>query len=409
MKAMKSTHGLCLLAAGSALLAAQAVSAAEVKISDSTSLTIGGYIKFDTLYSRFSDGEVAQGTGRDFYVPSSIPVSTGSGQAYQRLDAHAKETRLIVKTDTNLDGHKLGTHIEADFISGQIAQTISGSGNEGVTNAYNPSLRRAFITFDNWLFGQEWTNFINLTALPETLDFVAFPSDGTVFGRQPQVRYSSGGLSLALENGETTVQNLSGTTAGNTDDNVLPDLTLRYAVKLGPADINLAGVARQLKIDNPAVTTAPTAPLRNDTAFGGGASLSGKITFGPGDDLRFMLNGGKGIGRYLALGTVADAAMNDVSHDLKPVKVYNGYMAYRHVWAGTWRSTFTISGFKADNETALVGTGVTRKLYSASANLLYSPVKPLTLGLEYRHAKREVDSSAEGKLDRVQFSAKYLF
>lgn len=183
--------------------------AGEGKIGD-TKLTWGGYVKGDAMYSRFSEGEVAQSTGRDFYVPNSIPV--GGGDSREFFDAHAKETRLFLKTETALDGHKLGTHIEFDFIVNQ------GTGNELVTNAYNPGLRRAFITFDNWLIGQEWSTFQNLGALPETLDFVAFPSEGTVFERQPQVRYTLDAFQFALENPETSVlPGGGGAVAGNGD------------------------------------------------------------------------------------------------------------------------------------------------------------------------------------------------
>ncbi|MGH8444972.1 MAG: DcaP family trimeric outer membrane transporter, partial [Solimonas sp.] len=332
--------------------------------------------------------------------------SDGSGESHSTLDFQAKETRLFIRTDTMIDGHKLGTLVEFDFISGQINQTINGaatgSGNENVTNAYNPALRRAYITYDNWLLGQDWTTFQNLNAIPETLDFVAFPSDGTVFARQPQVRYSNGGFAIAVENPETTVSGV-----GSTDDNILPDLTARYGFKLGTAELMVAGLLRQLKIDNPAVVGPPAVPKRDDDAVGGGVSLSGKIPLGK-DDIRFMFTGGDGIGRYVALGTATDAVAD--GSELDTVSLFAGYIAYRHPWSTQLRSTLALSGISIDNDKALVNTATTTKsVYSAAVNLLYSPVKPLTLGVEYRHAKREVENGNDGALDRLQFSAKYLF
>ncbi|WP_028008180.1 DcaP family trimeric outer membrane transporter [Solimonas flava] len=396
---------LGIAAAAGVLFAAHAAQAAETKFGD-TNVTIGGYVKLDVLASRFSDGEVGQGTARDFYVPSAIPVSGGSGESHSTLDLHAKETRLFIKTDTPVEGHKLGTLIEFDFISGQISPTInnaaSGAGNENTTNAYNPALRRAYITFDNWLFGQDWTTFINLGAIPETLDFVAFPSEGTVFARQPQVRYTKGGFAIALENPQTTVAGV-----GATDDNIVPDVTARYGFKLGSAELNVAAVLRQLKIDNAAVAGPPAVPARDDTAFGGGVSVSGKIPLGK-DDIRFMLTGGDGIGRYVALGTATDAVLDGT--DLSTVPVYAGYIAYRHPWTSQLRSSLAISGLSVDNDENLVNTATTTKtVYSAAVNLLYSPVKTLTLGAEFRHAHREVENGDDGNLDRLQFSAKYMF
>ena len=116
-----------------AVLAVPAVQAGEARIGDTT-LTWGGYVKVDALASRFSEGEVPQSTSRDFYVPGTIPVSAGGGNAHTSMDLHAKETRLFVKAETPVEGHKLGGYIEFDFISGQINSTIngiaSGGGNE---------------------------------------------------------------------------------------------------------------------------------------------------------------------------------------------------------------------------------------------------------------------------------------
>lgn len=370
--------------------------AGEAKVGE-TKLTWGGYVKADAMFSRFSEGEVAQGSGRDFYLPNSIPVSTGGGQSRDFLDAHAKETRLFLKTETALDGHKLGTHVEFDFIVSQ------GAGTEVVTNAYNPGLRRAFVTYDQWLIGQEWSTFQNLGALPETLDFVAFPSEGTVFVRQPQVRYTLGQFQFSLENPETSVLPGGGGAVAGDGDSVLPDAIARYNFKLGETELALAGLLRRLHVENPA---AGAAAAVKDSRTGSGLSFSGRVPFGK-DDLKFMLSAGDGIGRYIALGTSADAVLS--GGRLDSVGILAGYLAYKHQWTPQWRSTFTASAFAADNDIALTGGAVTKNVQSLSGNLLYSPVAKLTFGVEYRHATREVESGADGALDRLQFSTKYSF
>jgi hypothetical protein len=122
-----------------------------------------------------------------------------------------------------------------------------------------------------------------------------------------------------------------------------------------------------------------------------------------------MVTGGEGIGRYLALGTATDAVIDAAGNGLETVGVYAGYIAYRHPWNSQLRSTATISYFSADNDVALSGGGVTKTVQSASINLLYSPVAKITFGAEYRHAQREVENGDDGALDRLQFSAKYVF
>ncbi|WP_240433475.1 DcaP family trimeric outer membrane transporter [Solimonas sp. K1W22B-7] len=361
--------------------------AGDVKLGDTT-LSWGGYIKVDALYSRYSDGKVAQGSARDFYVPGAIPVSAGSGDSTAYFDMHAKETRLFLKTATEVEGYKLGSYVEMDFI------VNPGAGNERVTNAYNIGLRRAYLTIDNWLIGQDWSTFQNLVALPETLDFVAFPTDGTPFVRQPLVRYTLGGFDVSLENPETTLTSAAGAQV-TTDENTAPDAALRYRFALGAGQFSLAGLARQLKQDGAG------------TDMGYGLSFAGKIPVGR-DDIRFTVSGGDGIGRYLAINTVNDAAVA-ADGDLEAFSAYAAYVAYRHVWSDRWRSTATVSMLRADHDVALTGDTVTKEVNSASINLLYSPVPKITLGAEYRHAEREVESGADGSLDRLQFAAKYAF
>ena len=376
------------------VLAVNPATAADVP---PTTVTWGGFVKLDVLFSQFSEGEVAQGTGRDFYVPSSIPVSAGTGDSYSVLDLHAKETRLFIKTETDFGETvgKIGTHVEFDFISGVV------SGSEAVTNAYNPALRRAFITYGNWLIGQDWTTFQNLGSIPDTLDFVAWPSEGTVFGRQPMLRYTSGNFAIALENRETTLLPNGGGAVTGTGDGILPDVTARLGFKTEGSDLAVTALVRQLTVDNAAAGV-------DDDQFGAGISFSGMVNFGK-DDIRFMITTGEGIGRYVALGTSADAVL-DANGDLEAIGVTAGFAAYRHVWSDLWRSTFTVSSFQADNDTALTGTAVTKSVQSFSANLLYSPTPKLTFGVELRHAEREVEAAnTDGSLDRLQFSTKYAY
>lgn len=367
---------------------ARSEAAARTSLGD-TKVSISGYVKLDTMMSRYSDGEVASGsTGRDFYVPGATPVSDGSGRSSQVYDMHAKQTRLILKTET--PGGAAGpvrSHIELDFQS-------PARGTERVTNNYDPGLRHAFLTYGNWLFGQTWTTFQDLGALPETVDFVG-AADGTVFARQPQIRYSTGNWQFAAENAQTAV---TSTAAAITDtgDNRLPDLVARYTWKGDFGHLSIAALARQLKTSDTVVS---------DTAEGFGVSLSGKFKVGSADDIRFMLTHGSGIGRYIALATAGDTAITNGELDL--IDVTAGYVSYRHPWSDRLRSTFQFSGLNIDNPAS--AGNATEKVYSGLANMLYSITPKLELGLEYLHAKRQVENGDDGTLDRLQFTAKHSF
>jgi hypothetical protein len=52
---------------------------------------------------------------------------------------------------------------------------------------------------------------------------------------------------------------------------------------------------------------------------------------------------------------------------------------------------------------------VTDKVDSLSLNLFYTPTPKLDLGAELRFATRELESGAEGDLDRLHLLARYSF
>jgi hypothetical protein len=68
-----------------------------------------------------------------------------------------------------------------------------------------------------------------------------------------------------------------------------------------------------------------------------------------------------------------------------------------------------VSGIRVDNDISLTGDQVNREAYSASVNLIYSPVPEVSFGLEYMSAWRKLESGASGRFDRLQFAGKYDF
>jgi hypothetical protein len=63
----------------------------------------------------------------------------------------------------------------------------------------------------------------------------------------------------------------------------------------------------------------------------------------------------------------------------------------RHIWSENWRSNVNFSGISVENDASLVGGKVNKVAWSISANLLYSPAKPLTFGIELMRGNRELE------------------
>ena len=103
-----------------------------------TRFSYSGFVKLDTMWSDYDDGEIPDGSiGRDFYLPSAIPVGGASESA--DFDSHIKQSRFIFGTDTDLaDGGSLSSRLEVDLYG-------SALGDERATNTYGVQVRHDFI------------------------------------------------------------------------------------------------------------------------------------------------------------------------------------------------------------------------------------------------------------------------
>ena len=357
--------------------------------------SFGGFVKLDAMLTDTNAGEIADGSaGRMFYLPGAIPVG-GVDEAHADIDTHAMFSRFWFASDGEVQGHKTRAYLEFDLFGGGM----SNLGNQASTNTHGVTLRQAYVTWDKWLAGQTWSNFQDVAALPDAVDFVG-PTEGTTFVRQDQVRYTSGPFSVALENPQTLVNGYRATTRTISDDGSLPDLTARWTTKGDWGHVSVAGIARQLRHDT-ATTSA------SDTGYG--VSVSGKYNLGKSDDVRYMLTAGRGIGRYVAFGLGADGVLDATGGELDGIGVLAGFVSWRHVFNPKLRGNLMFSRAQLDNDTDWTGFGVTESAQSVHANLIYSPFPKLDIGAELIWGNREVESGADGDLRRLHTTVKYSF
>nr|WP_298727110.1 DcaP family trimeric outer membrane transporter [uncultured Steroidobacter sp.] len=358
-----------------------------------TRFLYSGFVKLDASWSDYQDGEIADGSiGRDFYLPATIPVG-GAGEGVD-FDSHIKQSRFIFGTDTDLaGGGLLSSRLEVDLYGSSL-------GDERATNTYGVQVRHAYLQYGRWLAGQTWSNFMDATTLPETADFIG-PTDGTVFVRQPMLRYTLGNWSFSAENSETTITPFGGGARIASDDNSIPDFTAAYTWKLGNGVLRAAALVRQLKYE----TTGAGAV--NDSTQGAALSLAGRINFGR-HDLRFSITGGDGLGRYVGVNFANDAVLT-AEGELEAISGWAAFAAWRQVWNDRVRSTLMLSASDYDNDPRLTGGSANASSWSWAINTFYSPLAKLDLGVELRVAEREIESGASGSMRRVQAVARYSF
>ncbi len=359
-----------------------------------TKFTVGGFVRTDMLFTQADDGEIPDGApARDLYLPGQTPV--GGQNEGTDFDAHIKFSRLWFGIDNVSDGgDKVTARVEIDFFGNAV-------GNEASTNTYGATIRHAFVGWNQWLAGQTWSNFQDVASMPEAVDFIG-ATDGTVFVRQPQIRYTNGPWSFSAENPETTITPFGGGARISSDDNNMPDLTGRYTHKAAWGHLTGALMMRQLAYETVGANAL------DDSSYEFAASFSGRYNFNPNNDIRFAINAGSGIGRYIGLGVASDAVL-DGNGDIDGIDGVAGYVGFHHNFSPALRGNLYYAASSYDNDADLTGGGVNKDVSSISANLMYSPLPKLDLGAELRYAERELESGVDGSLTRLHLLARYSF
>ncbi|MGR9037857.1 MAG: DcaP family trimeric outer membrane transporter, partial [Gammaproteobacteria bacterium] len=333
---------------------------------------------------------------------SQSPVDDSS-KDHELTIFHAKESRIWFKSFTPTHWGDINTYLEIDFFG------------DDATYTYTPRLRHAFGTFGNFLGGQTWTTFLNVASLPESLDAIGV-SAGAVFNfRQPLIRWTQpftwNGTPLefqfALEAPRSRVwvpevfEGNGGPNFVSSDDGQFPDLVARLNFNPDWGSLSLAALGRKIRY------TQPDTEFQQ-TRWGGGVNLAGKINTVGLDNIRFMLHYGNGAGRYVTTSnTFGDAAL-DKDGNMDLIETYGGMLSYQRWWNRQWRSSLTY-GFSGSEQPDYVNAELTRQVQSLHANLIWSPVKEAMMGIEYIYATRELLDHRDGWLHRVQLSARYNF
>jgi hypothetical protein len=275
---------------------------------------------------------------------------------------------------------------------------VGGQGDERISNSWANRMRHAYVQWDyaenrSLLAGQTWSTFFNVATLPANLDFVG--PVGTIFNRQPMLRLTAGRWMLAAENPRTRLQN----EAQDEFSEGIPDLVVRYNGQAGDLAWSAAGIGRQLTYDN---------RVADDATYGYGLSLAGKWQMGA-DDLRFMVNYGNALGRYLGLNAFNDGYVNNEG-SIETFDQWGGFVAYRHSFDARWSGGVTLSVAEASNPNRADYAGADTMASSYQTghfNLIYSPTARFSIGGELIYGKKELENGNDGSMTRLLMSVKY--
>ena len=341
--------------------------------NEQVKVSVGGYAKVDV---RHVEGDIAY---QDYWI-GNFP----GGEAIETSHTgfNVGESRLNMAVSIG----EVSTFIEVDM--------YGGGGNEAVSNSTNLRLRHFFITYKNWSAGQNWSTFMPLHVIPESLDFGG-PHVGEVFARQVQVRYTSGNWQFAIESPETigdgdtdAPANAVGLTGVAADpDESTPDFVVRYNLDSQYGQYAFGSVIRL--VDQGGVEEVTAA-----------VNIAGKIPLFAKDDLRFQLTAGTP-GRYAAAGMTADVVEDPATQTLETESTLAYTVAYRHFWTETLRSTVFYGAAKTD----ILG----RKRSHWAVNVIDTVAPRLDVGLEFGAYSINDDNIDSIDSNYFQASAKFAF
>lgn len=310
-----------------------------------------GYVKADFIWDDGYDLGRTTGGLKNIGLPAGGPVGRFDRQ---QLD----ESRIGV----DIRGpNELFARFEGDFFGPDS----------------NLRLRHAYIDWYGVMVGQNWTNFMSVENLSDTVDFqtsLAYP-----FARVPQLRYTY------TDWKNTTVSASIEQDVANEDD-LAYTLSARFDVDRGM--VRVSGLWRDTDIGG--------TQLR-----GWGVNLSSVVSFWQGGTIKANLTTGKGIADILNAGLNGSA----VSLGGNSVGVNTATLSVSQQVNDKLKLALTADWLDLEQS---VGTD-TDSLRSVHVSAFYEIRKNVTLMAEYYTGGRSQADGVKFRSDRVQLAIKYAF
>ncbi|PSJ45660.1 hypothetical protein C7H85_09765 [Zobellella endophytica] len=364
-----------------ALLVAGPTAAFEVQVGD-TKANVYGYAKLDLIYDL--DADLGNTVNRGNIRLDGEPGPDG------HTTLHAFQSRLGVSTATPTRMGEVKTTLEGDFFG-------NGGGNF--------RLRHAYGEWNGITAGQTWSNFGGLLGMSPTIDFTPQPGQGNA-GRQAQLRYTLGGFSVALEDPGNLGKNLA-VAAPDSAKNTLPDLTLRYQGTSGALSYGASALLREIEYYRQASDS-------DENALGWGLNLEAAYQLTDGVTLRGSLTHGDGIGGYLEGSPAGPGYLDPASGAVETIEASGGTAGIT-VKAGPGAATLGYGIARASLDDAVnagaagFGGGSTDTFEAIHLNYIWSPVGPVSYGVEVSHHRRGLHDGRDGDATRLQGMVMYRF
>ena len=266
-------------------------------------------------------------------------------------------------------------------------------------------LRHAFLQTNRFVVGQTWSTFSNPEADPIGIDFEGL--NAISLFRQPQFRWTPSSASsryqwaVALENPAPDLTGAEGV-------NYTPDFVARLRFEPGrkrglllyAGHVQAALLVRQLRGE---VSGQPEVSL---VTGGFGGNVSGVLVprWDEDDRIKFAVNAGSGIGRYVAdLSSLGgqDAVYDPVQGSLRALPVSSGYLGYERAWSRAFTTAVTYGVVNVSNLDVQPGEAF-HQTQRASINLMWNPVPFVDIVVEFLAGTRTNKNGERASASQIQ-------
>ncbi|MDM1286829.1 DcaP family trimeric outer membrane transporter [Acinetobacter indicus] len=339
-----------------------------------------GNVRMDGSYQ-------VEGSSRDLpYNHINAVALEGNNESSDRLRSTLSATRLGMdfKAPVGAGDKALSGKIEVDFLGGDKFDNLR--------------IRHAYMSYANWLIGQTWSNFAVPDYMPETVDALAYA--GGAVKRFPQVRYT------AKFSPQTNLVVAAEDPKDNSITQRLPALTARLNHQF--AD-NMSVSARAMGHEK---------RINSDEEMAWGVGLGAKYDVTPSTTLKadyYHVKGDSSFVSFANTGTIQGAnGLEQSEFDSITVGLTQKFNEKLRGTVGYGYMSFDQDADYLAATPADKRTGVNKDLWQAWANVFYSPIKPVSLGLEYVYGEREAvvpaaNGSKTGEDNRINMVAIYNF
>lgn len=358
-------------------------------------LNLYGYGRFNASYDIDSNQALSTRSGSFADLAGNEDAADGHFGA----DAFQSRIGLVTKTP---QGVKI--NVEGDFRGG-------GGGTL--------RLRHAYGEYNGVLMGQTWSNFNSFVGNTSTLDFDSVPGLAGYQARSAQARYTSGPLSVSLEDPQNSI-----VTAGLNDDgdpdviavegkDSFPAITARLEDSAGGLSYSAAVLAHQVGYDTGTVdesTLGFATFVAAKMALTDMITLQGTLSYSDGAN-SYLYRSGENFG--------AASAYVAPNGDVEAISGYGGAVGAGFNLGGGRSVNIGYGLVEVDWDDAVddaaaggffgVVGGQSETNSALMANYQWTPVQDVMMGVEYQFLERENVDGTDGDASRILFAAQYNF